>query len=80
MRSVKSAPLTKNGAGNLIEMSMDAHEALAFESEVYTALREAEIEAALTEERYSPDEVFTSLRTRIDTVSGARWPHLPTTG
>ncbi len=63
--------LTKNGSGDMVVMSMDAYEALAFESEVYTALREAEVEATLTEERYSPDEVLAKLRARIDSVSKA---------
>lgn len=63
--------LTKNGAGDMVVMSMEAYENLAFESEVYTALREAEIEASLTENRYSPDEVLAGLRARIDSVSKA---------
>ena len=61
--------LTKNGAGDMVVMSMEAYEAMAFESEVYTALREAEMEAELTDERYSPHEALASLRASIASVS-----------
>ena len=61
--------LTKNGAGDMVVMSMEAYEAMAFESEVYIALREAEMEAELTDERYSPQEVLASLRASIASVS-----------
>lgn len=63
--------LTKNGAGDMVVMSMDAYEQMAFESEVYAALREAEMEAALTDERFSSQEVLASLRSSIDEVSKA---------
>lgn len=63
--------LTKNGAGDMVVMSMEAYEAMAFESEVYTALREAEMEADLSDERFSPQEVLSVLREGIATVSKA---------
>lgn len=61
--------LTKNGAGDMVVMSMEAYENLAFESEVYTALREAEMEAELTDERFSPQEVLGTLRASIASVT-----------
>ena len=63
--------LTKNGAGDMVVMSVEAYVEVAVESEVYTALREAEIESALTEERYSPNDVLARLRAHIDSVSRA---------
>ena len=63
--------LTKNGAGDMVVMSMEAYEAMAFESEVYAALKEAEVEAELTDKRYSPEGVLASLRTAIASVSQA---------
>ena len=63
--------LTKNGVGNMVVMSIEAYEAMAFESEVYSALKEAEMEASLTEVYYSPDEVLASLRARINSVTRA---------
>lgn len=61
--------LTKNGAGDMVVMSMDAYEDMAFDSEVYQALREAEDEAAITERRYSTKEVFVALTKSIESVS-----------
>ena len=63
--------LNKNGTGDMVVMSMEAYEAAAFDSEVYAALRESEMEAELTDERFSPKEVLSSLRASIDAVSKA---------
>lgn len=69
--SGKPVFLTKNGTGDMVVMSMEAYESMAFDSEVYSALREAEVEADLTSTRYSPDEILSSLRSRIGSSSKA---------
>lgn len=50
--------LTKDGFGDMVLMSMEAFEALHFENETYAKLLEAEKEAALTEKRFSGEEVL----------------------
>lgn len=54
--------LTRNGRGDMVVMSMESFEELSFHSEVLVALRDAEREAAVTEERFSPDEVLAEAR------------------
>lgn len=54
--------LTKNGYGDMVVMSFEAYEKLQFESEIYFKLKEAEIQARLTNQRFSHKEVFDSLR------------------
>ena len=57
--------LTKNGYGDMVVMSMNAFEKLQFESEVYFKLREAEIKAELTDQRYSSKEVLKAMKAAI---------------
>ena len=57
--------LTKNGYGNMVVMSMEAYERYQFESEVYFKLKEAELEAKMTDKRYSHKEVFDGLRAKL---------------
>lgn len=54
--------LTRNGRGDMVVMSIESFEELSFHSEVLAALRDAEREAAVTEERLSPDEVLAEAR------------------
>lgn len=54
--------LTKNGYGDMVVMSYEAYEKLQFQSEVYFKLKEAEMEAKATCQRYSHKEVFDGLR------------------
>ncbi|GAB6274221.1 MAG: type II toxin-antitoxin system Phd/YefM family antitoxin [Peptococcaceae bacterium] len=54
--------LTKNGYGDMVVMSFEAFEKLQFESEVYFKLKEAELQAKQTNQRFSHKEVFDSLR------------------
>jgi len=54
--------LTKNGYGDMVVMSFEAYEKLQFESEVYFKLKEAELQAKQTDQRFSHREVFDSLR------------------
>jgi prevent-host-death family protein len=54
--------LTKNGYGDMVVMSFEAYEKLQFESEIYFKLKEAEMQARLTNQRFSHKEVFNRLR------------------
>lgn len=54
--------LTKNGYGDMVVMSFEAYEKLQFESEVYFKLKEAELQAKQTNQRFSHKEVFDRLR------------------
>lgn len=57
--------LTKNGYGDMVVMSIEAYERKLFESEVYFKLKEAELEAKSTDKRYTHEEVFSELRSRL---------------
>ena len=57
--------LTKNGYGDMVVMSIEAFERHQFDSEVYVKLKEAELEAKTTGKRFSHDEVFSSLRRKL---------------
>ncbi|TZE83149.1 type II toxin-antitoxin system Phd/YefM family antitoxin [Calorimonas adulescens] len=57
--------LTKNGYGDMVVMSMEAYERKLFESEIYFKLKEAELQAKSTDKRFSHEEVFNDLRTRL---------------
>ena len=59
--------LTKHGYGDMVVLSMEAFEALHFDSEVYFKLQEAEREAELTSIRFSSKEVLTAMREAIGT-------------
>ena len=54
--------LTKNGYGDMVVMSFEAYENLQFQSEIYFKLKEAELQAKQTNQRFSHKEVFDSLR------------------
>ena len=58
--------LTKNGYGDMVVMSIEAYENRLFKSEIYLKLKEAELEAKSTKRRYSHDEVFSDLRTKLN--------------
>lgn len=62
--------LTKNGVGSLVVMSMEAYEENRYKSEVYDKLREAEIQAASTEERLAHDTVMSTLRAKLSSLEG----------
>ncbi|HEY5561574.1 MAG TPA: type II toxin-antitoxin system Phd/YefM family antitoxin [Clostridiaceae bacterium] len=57
--------LTKNGYGDMVVMSIEAYHRKLFEGEIYFKLKEAELEAQATEKRFSHEEVFSDLRSRI---------------
>lgn len=54
--------LTKNGYRDMVVMSMEAYENMQFESEVYFKLLEAEKQAALTDTRFSSNDVLKILQ------------------
>jgi prevent-host-death family protein len=54
--------LTKNGYGDMVVMSFQAYEKLQFESEIYFKLKEAELQAKQTNQRFSHKEVFGGIR------------------
>lgn len=57
--------LTKNGHGDMVVMSFEAFDKLQFDSEIFFKLKEAEMEAKQTSQRYSHKDVFNSLRREI---------------
>ena len=54
--------LTKNGYGDMVVMSFETYERLQFESEIYFKLKEAELQARQTNQRFSHKEVFDDMR------------------
>lgn len=68
--------LTKNGAGSIVVMSMEAYEQGLYESEVYTKLMEAEVEAYDPDTPWAThDEVMSSLENllvRCESAEGKR--------
>ncbi len=54
--------LTKNGIGSIVVMSMESYEQNRYDSMVYDKLREAELQAASTNERLSHDDVMAKAR------------------
>lgn len=57
--------LTKNGYGDMVVMSIETFEKYRLENEVYLKLKEAELEAKFTDKRYSHEEVFGSLKAKL---------------
>ena len=55
-------PVTKNGYGDMVVMSMEAFEKMQFESDVYFKLAEAEREAEETGERFSSKDVLSAMK------------------
>ena len=49
----------------MVVMSMEAYERKLFKSEIYFKLKEAELEVKSTDKRFSHEEVFNELRTRL---------------
>ena len=57
--------LTKNGYGDMVVMSIEAYEHKQFEGEIFSKLKEAQLEAGSTDVRYSHKEVFSGLRSKL---------------
>lgn len=68
--TAKPVFLTKNGYGDMVVLSMEAFEAMQFDSEVYCKLKEAEREAELTDRRYSSKEVWKAMQEAIEGEAG----------
>ena len=62
--------LTKNGYGDMVVMSIEAYEHRQFENEVYLKLKEAELEAKSTDKRVTHEEVFSALRSELQSKAG----------
>ncbi len=63
MESNEPVFLTKNGYGTMVLLSIEQYSALTDDTE--RKLDEADAAAAKSDERYSADEVFTRVRSRI---------------
>lgn len=57
--------LTKNGYGDMVVMSIEQYEHLQQDNMVFQKLKEAELEAANSNVRYSHTEVMNELRKKI---------------
>ena len=58
--------LTKNGVGSIVVMSMESYEQSRYDSMVYDKLREAEMQAATTTERFTHEDVMAAARKRLE--------------
>lgn len=58
--------LTKNGYADMVVMSVPAFEKMKLDTKIYIKLKEAELEAKSTATRYSSDEVFSEIRSDLD--------------
>lgn len=63
--SGKPVFLTKNGTGDMVVMSLEAYEALEFDSRVYSSLQEAEREAEVDDRRFSSKDVLAHMRAAL---------------
>ncbi|WP_407441758.1 type II toxin-antitoxin system Phd/YefM family antitoxin [Fibrobacter sp.] len=54
--------LTKNGYGDMVVLSMEAFENMAFQSEILGKLQEAEEQALASEKRYSTKEILKEIK------------------
>ena len=57
--------LTKNGRGDMVVMSIAYYDELQYHNEVFTKLKEAELEARASGVRYDHAEVFERLRGQL---------------
>ncbi len=64
--------LTKNGYGDMVVLSYEAYESLQYEMVISAKLREAEIEAEATRERFHHEDVMADLRQKLKAVTSAR--------
>ena len=64
--------LTKNGYGDMVVLSYEVYEKLQYELGISAKLREAEIEAETTTERFRHEEVMADLRQKLKVVNPTR--------
>lgn len=61
--------LTKNGYGDMVVLSYEAYERLQYELGICAKLREAEVEAEMTRERYLHEDVMADLRQKLKAMT-----------
>lgn len=61
--------LTKNGAGSIVVMSMEAYEDGLYESQVYDKLKEVELQALETTQRKSHTDVMEAAQKRLEEIA-----------
>lgn len=64
--------LTKNGYGDMVVLSYETYESLQYEMGISAKLREAEIEAETTQERFLHEDVMADLRQKLKEATPAR--------
>ena len=64
--------ITKNGYGDMVVLSYEVYEKLQYELGISAKLREAEIEAETTQERFLHEDVMADLRQKLKAVNPAR--------
>lgn len=64
--------LTKNGYGDMVVLSYEAYESLQYEMGISAKLRESEMEAEMTQERFLHEDVMADLRQKLKAVTPAR--------
>lgn len=64
--------LTKNGYGDMVVLSYEAYESLQYELGISAKLREAEVEAEMTQDRFLHEDVMADLRQKLKAVTPAR--------
>lgn len=64
--------LTKNGYGDMVVLSYEAYESLQYEMGISAKLRESEVEAEMTQERFLHEDVMADLRQKLKAVTPAR--------
>jgi len=69
-KDIEPVFLTEDGREDMVVMSMEAFEKINLDNEIYTKLKEAEIEARTTDVRYSHEEVMNELRADIASYAG----------
>ena len=58
--------LTKNGHGDMVLMSIESYQKLAFDTEILCKLEEAEREADLVKTRYNSSQIMEDLQAAIE--------------
>lgn len=57
--------LTKNGYGDMVVMGIDEYERIQLQNEIFSKLKEAEVEARTTDARHGHTEVFEQVRKQL---------------
>jgi len=57
--------LTKNGYGDMVVMGIEEYERIQLQNEIFSKLKEAELEARTTDARHGHAEVFEQVRKQL---------------